>query len=230
MNPTLRAVLAAIAPYVLPVLLVVMFLAGARIVQYEREVGALRVELHQADSLHAEAVSAAAVAVKVAEGFKVEAARLQEAARREVAKDRVVQQRTDSVAKESANERDAARRMLADSQATTGTLRKEIGRLVEASQSDSTTMEAERQQHERTVASLLATVHADSLALAQQTNATQAEMRRALLAEQQVSVLRKQQPSFLGRHLSVTVGYGATVNDGRFTTGPAAVAGWRVFP
>lgn len=145
------------------------------------------VRKHEADSIATVALGAASDA----QAQKVKALA-------QVAAGVTLQHRTDSLARQASNERDAATRLLADSLASIDQLRLELGSLVGRTRADSA---ASAQQHTADIGSihaLLATIAADETAL----TASQKEVAalKALNAStaQELKLVRQSQPSTFG--------------------------------
>ncbi len=188
-------------------------------VHQQRLIGARDIALHQADSV---------AKVRQAE-FKAEAAAAEEAratadalrakARAEVAKDRAAKVLADSMVSAAASERDRAQRLLADSLATVAQLREQVTRLVASGKADSAAQAQRIAQLERTKASLLLLVGADSTAIQKGIAATNAAVARAVAAETQVKMLRRMLPSTAGQWVKLLVTAGASFEAGRASAG-----------
>lgn len=159
-----------------------------------------------------------------------DAAKLRSAARAEVRKDSVRQVANDSAIAESANVRQRAVRDLADSLAAIGVLRADLHNVVQRGVADSVRLVETLAQHRHTVAALLSTVRADSTALERQVGAYAVLLKARLADQAEVATLRHQMPSFIGRHVSLTAGYGAVATGTDIKIGPAVVAGWKILP
>lgn len=192
--------------------------AGAVAVLTKQSAAQLDTANHRADSTHRDALQATA-----------DAAKLRHQARAEVKRDSLARLVDDSIHRVSADERQRAAKLLADSLATLAQLRGQLGRLIATSRADSVSSQQERVASQRTIASLLATVAADSTAIAKGLSAYTQQLAATNVATKEVALLKSQAPSFLGRHLSLTAGYGCTVKD-QAACGPAVVAGWKILP
>jgi hypothetical protein len=148
----------------------------------------------------------------------------------QIAAGRALQAHTDSAAKAASEERNVATRLLTDSLATLGQYRGEVRRLVDASRADSVAAAQSALQSQRAIASLLNVVAADSVSLAAERAKSASLAALVELTKREANLLGQQQPSFLGRHASITVGYGCAVKSETASCGPAVVAGYKVLP
>ena len=182
---------------------------------YERHQGAIAVILHQTDSTvtvqKRKALSdslVAAQAVKDAEAAKGKALAL-------VAVGKALQAHTDSVARSASAERDAAQRIAADSAASLGVLRAEIGRLVLTGRADSAAADAQRRADAVTIRGLLATTQADSTALSAEQRRSQSLQALTETYAKEITLLKKSQPSTFGNVVRVVGWAGAGFVLGR---------------
>lgn len=180
--------------------------------EHQQAIGALKVQLHQADSAHAVALQASHDSLAVFLRAKQEADSLRANARREVARDVAERKRTDSLVVAAHAEREAATAVLQDSVATVFALRGTVVRLLELSRQDSTDLRAARARIDslsQLVGRILTT---DSTAIQRGLAATNAAIARATTAERQTEILQHQQPSVVGNLLRdaslLAIGYG----------------------
>jgi len=176
----------AVAYVVVAALLIVGYDGWSRA---EREKGAQRVLLHQADSTHHADSVASIELTRIALAASEEAAVLRVRFRDAQARDHAVAgQRV----------RDSALAVARDSAATVGALRQQIERLVGASDSAeaSHAREVEALRHSLRLAA--STIEADSSAMARGLVALNAATARALAAESQARLLRRMLPSTAG--------------------------------
>ncbi len=166
---------------------------------HERDVGALLVLSHQADSTHR--VDSLAAQDSIAKALRIaqDAERGRRAALVQVAAAKALQAATDSAAQAAGMERDQARRLLQDSLATVGALRGEIGRLLLGGVRDSAANANQHAADQRAILSLGVALRQDSAAIATGIAATNAAVRRAVDAERQRDIARKQVPGVVGQ-------------------------------
>ena len=166
--------------------------------QHERSVGAIAVVT--------QAVRDSAKVVQDSLAQSVQQARSAEqvrqvalgAAQRQIARQRADSARQDSIVRVSANERQKAEAALRDSLVSAGELRTRLAALDASSRADSAAWASDRGAFQRTVGSLLAVVHADSLTIqAERQRADRAEQLAALRARE-TALVRKQAPSTAG--------------------------------
>lgn len=195
---------------------------------HERSVGAAR-----ADTKAAQAIAKAALAqsdsANKATARAVEAAEQARAtARAVVAKEAAVKARSDSVARVASNERDAARRLLADSMATVQDLRGQVGRLLYVATADSIAHARELAAKDSTRQSLERALFADSVAIRGAQGAIAKAIARAEAAERLVK-LAKPRASLLSR-CGASANYGAVWNGKSVATGPGIGIGCKLWP
>jgi hypothetical protein len=201
-------------------LLAVAVVSGfAGFVHYQRVIGARNLALHQADSV----AKVRQAEFKEVEAEAAEARRARDVllakARAEVAKDRAAKVLSDSMISAASTERDRAQRLLSDSLATVAQLREQVTRLVASGKADSAAQGARIAQLERTKASLLLLVGADSTAIQKGIAATNAAVARAVAAETQVKILRRLLPSTAGQWVKTLLTAGAAFEAGRASAG-----------
>lgn len=196
---------------------------------HQRQLGAEKILRHSADSIAQVAVKQAQLALAVAEQSVRDATALRIKAAAEAARDAATQARTDAAIRATANERDAARRLLEDSLATVAQLRTTVGRLVTASVADSVAYAGERMQAARTKASLLAVIVGDSLAIRDGQTAIRAAIARAVAAENVAKPGKAPRGGLLGR-CGAIAGYGGVWAGGTVKAGPALTLGCKLFP
>lgn len=165
----------------------------------------------------------------VADSMRTASAILRVRARAEAAKDAATQARADAAIQAASSERDAARRLLEDSMATTAQLRGQVGRMIVREVADSITHAQERAQAARTKAALLATIDGDSTAIRSAAGAIAAAIKRAEAAERLAKAAKPARVGLLSR-CGAIAGYGGVLAGGGFTAGPALTLGCRVFP
>lgn len=175
-----------------------LFLGYAGFVSYERNIGAFRQKAAVADSVAKAAVTASRAATARAATAEAEAAALRQHAYVEIQKDRAVAHRTDSALTATANERQRAEQLLADSLASFAQMRAEVVQLVAKSRADSVAMATERAQYFASRGALLAALAADTVALNAGVMATNAATARATAAERQRDLYKSAQPSGFG--------------------------------
>ncbi len=195
----------------------------------QRQAGAERILREQADSIARVAVARAKTALEIAEKSIADAAALRAQARAEVAKDAAVIARADAAIATAAGERDAARRLLEDSMATVAQLRVQVDRLITTGAADAAAHATERTQLLRTKASLLATMHADSLALMYTRTAVDRMRERAEAAERRADLGKPARVGLLSR-CGAIVGYGGVLAGKTVHNGPGVTLGCKVFP
>lgn len=158
---------------------------------------------HRADSLVADS------AIAIAQNATKEAETLRAKARAEVERDRAAQRITDSIMRESSNERSQAEQLLADSSATLGELRGEIGRLVSRGRADSVAAANKADRQRRTMGLLLDALQSDSTAIQKGIEATNAALKRAVSAEKEVNLLQHRGGGWRGQVIAAGITYGA---------------------
>lgn len=197
---------------------------------HERAVGALSLQIHASDSTAKAGVAMAAKATGVAQDA-VKAAQAQHTkALQQLAASEALRKSTEDAARAASEARDAATKAAEDSAASIAVLREAIGRLVSDSRADSARAAAQRDSQGAAIRALLATIAADSTALAAEQAKSRALQTEASALTKELSLVKQSQPGFLSRHASVTVGYGATEHAGLVYAGASVVAGWKVFP
>lgn len=195
---------------------------------HERSVGAAK-----ADTKAAQAIAKAALAqsdsANKATARAIEAAETARAtARAVVAKEAAVKARADSVARVASNERDAARRLLADSLATVQQLRGQVGRLLYVATADSIAHARELAAKDSTRVSLERALSADSVAIRGAQGAIAKAISRAEAAERLVK-MAKPRGGLLSR-CGASANYGAIWNGKSFATGPGIGIGCKLWP
>ena len=185
----------AVAYVVVAALLIVGYDGWSRA---EREKGAQRVLLHQADSTHHADSVASIELTRIALAASEEAAVLRVRFRDAQARDHAVAGQREAATARLASVRDSALAVARDSAATVGALRQQIERLVGASDSAeaSHAREVEALRHSLRLAA--STIEADSSAIARSLVALNAATARAVAAESQARLLRRMLPSTLG--------------------------------
>lgn len=162
----------------------------------------LQVAGHMSDSLTIYArqqSDSADVSRKVANAMRV-------AARAEVKRDSLQRIKTDSTIRESANERQRAERLLADSLATTADLRDALGRMAVRGRSDSVAYTVQSAADQHTIHTLSTALASDSTALQRGVSALQAATKRAESAEAMNKLYQQARPSTFG-NLARSVGW-----------------------
>ena len=200
-----------------------LYLAGAIVLVlgyvgwsvHERQVGALKVLLHVADSTHYADSTAAVRLAAIAKAASDSALALRQKAYVEVQKDRALGVKTDSVIAASANERARAERMLADSVATVAQVRAELQRVVTQGRADSTANAVQRGADQQTIRVLLLAVAADTVALQRAGDSYNALLKRTVAAEQQRDIAKRQSGSLMSRAMVGVAGFGLGVLAGR---------------
>ena len=195
-----------IKDYLIGAVVVAVIGGGIGFTLHERQVGALAVQLRATDSVRivqtqsADSTRRIALqAASVAQVQKVSALKL-------VAAGEALRAKQDSLVKESADEREAAMKLLADSLASLGQLRSEVGRLVSRSRADSGAAATQIAADHRTIAGLLAVVSGDSLALTAEQRRSQSLQALTVTLQNEVGLLKKAQPSKIEGVLKV-IGY-----------------------
>ena len=129
----------------------------------------------------------------------------------QVAAGKALAAKNDSLAKVASDERQRAERLAADSTATIGDLRAEVGRLVSDGRADSARYAAQIRLDQGTISALLATVSADSLALARSKAEAQALRALSETLGREIALMRKDRPGVVGtwgpRFVGAAVGY-----------------------
>ncbi len=181
----------------------------------ERHAGAIAVLTHQADStahvLAKQVDSTSRVALQAASQAQAQKAQ----ALRLVAAGEALRAKQDSTMRASSAERLRATKMVADSLATLAQLRDEIGRLVRLGGRDSTSNAEQHAIDQRSIHGLLATVHADSLALTAEQRRSQSLQALTETLTREVTLLKKSQPSMFGNVVRVVGWAGAGFVLGR---------------
>ena len=202
---------------------VYLYLAGAILAvlgfalytAHERQVGALQVLLHVADSSHFADSTAAVHLAAVAKAASDSASALRQKAYVEVQKDRAIGVTTDSVVKATANERARAERVLADSLATLTQMREELQRVVVQGRADSAQHATQRATDQQTIRVLLLAVASDTVALQRAGESYNALLKRTVAAEQQRDIAKRQAGSLMSRTMVGVAGFGLGVLAGR---------------
>lgn len=181
--------------------------------QSERHAGAIAVLTHQNDSTIQVQVGIVQQTAQKAHQDSIHQVAALSAARQQVARQKADSARQDSLVRQAHDERAQALAVVADSLATVHALRDQVVRLVEGGQRDSVTAAELQRQTARTIQSLLATVEADSTALASSRAELNAVKSLADLRLRETNLLKQQQPSFVSRHVAVGVGYGCSTKE-----------------
>ena len=196
---------------------------------HERSVGALNEKLKNTEATAHVQLDSVASTSRTAQEAASQAQAQKLSALRLVAAGEALRAKQDSIVKESANEREAATKLLADSLASLGQLRSEVGRLVSRSRADSGAAATQIAADHRTIAGLLAVVNGDSLALTAEQRRSQSLQALTETLTREVGLLKGQKPSVFSR-CGLSVGYGSTYSAGVIHAGPSVVAGCRVLP
>lgn len=185
----------------------------------ERAIGQRDLLLHVADSTATLAKDSVAIRSQIAQEAVKVAEQARDKANAKIARQRADSVKQDSLIRVSANARTDALRVLADSAASVAALHATLSRLVRQSQQDSVSWGVFRDHADRTIASLLATVTADSLALhAEQSRSASLVALNASTAEK-VKLLTQAQPSTFGKILRYTALAAISVEAGRMSAG-----------
>ena len=167
--------------------------------QSERHKGAVAVLTHQNDSTIKVQVGIGQQTARKASLDSLHQVAALSAARQQIVKQKADSARQDSLVRVSANERDRATKVLADSVSSLADLRGEVERLVASSRADSAASAVERTGSQRTIASLLTVVAADSVSLASERSKSASLAALVELTKREVALLKSQQPSKVGQ-------------------------------
>lgn len=148
----------------------------------------------------------------------------------QLARSKAVAAHADTIARQASDERDTARRLLADSLASMGQYRAEVTRLVEVGVRDSAASRASFAEDSTTIRGLMGAIARDSVALRAGRSAVNSLTADLLASQRQTQLAKAQIPGFIAQHLSVGAGYGAVLNGGRVLGGATVAATVRIWP
>jgi hypothetical protein len=180
---------------VIVLVVVLVAVTSGAFVRQQRQIGAQRVLLHQADSSHHADSVASVKLTRIALAATARADLARQAFRDAEAGQRTVAEAREAAVGRLAIARDSALAVAQDSTATVVELRRQVERLVGASDSAelSHAREVEALRHSLRLAAL--TIEADSTAIARGLAAVNGATARAVAAETQARLLRRMLPS-----------------------------------
>lgn len=195
--------------------LVALVVIGGGFVVHERSLGAQQILTHVADSTHAVALKAAALALHdtVAASNAVRAAK--DSLARSLARSVAARTTADSIAKGAADERTRAEGLLADSLASRDSLRAELRRSLRADSLRDVAREAQSVADRGALAQALTTIAADSVQHIADTRALTLMQGRAESAERVAALLKKDRPSTVGNMVRYGLAFGVGILAGQ---------------